>query len=351
MYSIVKKIILVFIISLFWTSGLPAEKSPEVLLRYGLQENIIKIVLESGDDMIKNSKTTTSLSSLKIEFPSDFELKKQKEFTFETTKKDRWVSINLKEISDVRTYRLTSPARIVFELKTVQKTQPAAQKPQNETSKQPDQKTQSPGQTPVQKPEQGPSLPPEKSHIVKTVVIDPGHGGYEFGITSKDLKEKDINLNLSKDLAYALSKKGIKALLTRKVDQSVPINERSNFANRNKPDLFLSIHSSLSDKFIIYVSASEDMITDPDIKPYSLSEKQNKHAERSRDLSKAISESLKNEFKADTISREMPLPVLSSIDTPAVLIEYPSPLSGVYDQKVRDRFVNSIIKGIAAYEK
>ena len=332
MYSTVKKIILVSILCLFWISGSSAEKSPEVLLRHSQQENIIRIVLESEDDMIKNSRTITSLSSLKIEFPFEFEIAKQKEFIFETTKNDRWVSIDLKEIADVRTYKLTSPPRIVFELKTAQKTQPLIKPP-------------------LKEPDQEPAQPPEKSHSVRTIVIDAGHGGYEFGIKSKDIKEKDINLFLAKDLAHALSKKGFKILLTRKADQSMTINDRTDFSNRNKPDIFLSIHSSLSDKFVIYVSTSGDMITDPDIKQYSLSEGQNRHAENSKNLSNALSESLKNEFKAPIILREMPLPVLSSIDAPAVHIEYPSLISIEYDQKMRERFVNSIIKGLAIYEQ
>lgn len=336
MYSIVKKIILVSIFCLFWISGLSAEKGREVLLRYSQQENIIRIVLEAEDVMIKNSRTITSLSSLRIEFPFEFEIKKQRIFSFETTKMDRWISINLKDIADVRTYKLTSPARIVFELKTAQKTEPPVQPPLQEPDQNPFQET---------------VRPPEKPYSVKKVVIDAGHGGYEFGITSNAIKEKNVNLSLAKDLAHALSKKGLRALLTRKVDQSLTINDRTDFSNRNKPDLFLGIHSSLSDKFVIYVSTSEDMITEPDIKQFSLSENQSRHAENSRKLSNAISEALKIEFKTDIILREMPLPVLSQIDAPAVLIEYPALTSVVYDQKMIGRFVNSIIMGIAAYEE
>ena len=348
MYSIVKKLIIVLIICSFWASGLFAQKIREVSLRFVQQENLVRIVMESDDEMIKNSRTITSLSSLKVEFPFEFEIKKQKDFSFETAKKERWLLVNLKDIADVRTYKLTSPARVVFELKTVQKKQPEIQKPETQPNT---QKSPAVSQQPVQKPNQEPVKPVEKPHTVKTVVIDAGHGGFEFGTSTMEIKEKDVNLNIAKDLANAMSKKGLKVLLTRKADQSLSINDRINLANRNKPDLFLSLHSSMSDKFVIYVPVNEDLISDPEIKPYSLSEKQNKHSESSKKLAKVLAESLKNDFKTDVISREMPLPVINSIDAPAVLIEFPSLLSVVYDQKMRDRVVNSILKGIIAYEQ
>src|SRR5512141_961070 len=105
MYSIVKKLIIVSIICFFWTSGLFAQKTREVSLRFAQQENLIRIVMESDDEMIKNSRTIASLSCLKVEFPFEFEIKKQKDFSFEPIQKERWLLINLKDIADVRTYK------------------------------------------------------------------------------------------------------------------------------------------------------------------------------------------------------------------------------------------------------
>ena len=80
-----------------------------------------------------------------------------------------------------------------------------------------------------------------------TVVIDAGHGGKDPGAVGATLKEKDINLRVALALGKLLEKeKGIKVVYTRKTDVFVDLNERANIANRNKADLFLSIHTNAS---------------------------------------------------------------------------------------------------------
>lgn len=357
MYSIMKKIILILIIGLFTAVSLFAQKNHEVSLRFSKQDNNLRIVLESDEDLMKNSNIVTSLSRIRIEFPYYYELKQQKDFFLETLKKDRFLVINLKDIIDIKSYKLAAPARIVIDLKLEQKiqhetVQQAGQKEQKGAILHTAQKTQ-PGvaQKAGQTVQQEGTQPAEKAHKIRVFVIDAGHGGYDYGIVSQDLKEKDFNLNLAKDMGNALLKKGQKVSLTRKVDQSFSITDRINFAMRNKPDIFVSIHSSSSDKFAVYISSTEDQTSDAAVKLYSTSTRQNKNIEKSRDLSKRIGDSIKGEFDTDVILREMPLPVLNSIDAPAVLIEYPSLKSRTYDQKMRDKILNSILKGIAAYEQ
>ncbi len=352
-----KKIILILIISLFTAVSLFAQKNHEVSLRFSKQDNNLRIVLESDEDLIRNSNIVTSLSRIRIDFAEQYELKQQKDFIFEILKKDRFLVINLKDIIDIKSYKLAAPARIVIDLKLEQKiqhetVQQAGQKEQKGAILHTAQKTQ-PGvaQKSGQTVQQEGTQPAEKAHKIRVFVIDAGHGGYDYGIVSQDIKEKDFNLNLAKDLGNALLKKGQKASLTRKVDQSFSITDRINFAMRNKPDIFISIHSSSSDKFAVYISSTEDQTSDAAVKLYSTSTRQNKNIEKSRDLSKRIGDSIKGEFNTDVILREMPLPVLNSIDAPAVLVEYPSLKSRTYDQKMRDKILNSILKGIAAYEQ
>ena len=86
------------------------------------------------------------------------------------------------------------------------------------------------------------------------------------------------------------------------------------------------------------------------MKLYSLAAKQGRHIEKSRTLAKAIGGFLKETFKGDVFTRELPLPVLNSMDATAVLIEYPSLQLNSYDQKMRDLFVNAVVKGIRSYE-
>lgn len=81
---------------------------------------------------------------------------------------------------------------------------------------------------------------------IKTVVIDPGHGGHDPGTVSSGAKykEKDIVLSVGLKLGSMIKSKypHIKIIYTRSSDKFVPLAERSDIANRNKADLFISIH-------------------------------------------------------------------------------------------------------------
>ncbi len=85
---------------------------------------------------------------------------------------------------------------------------------------------------------------------IRTVVIDPGHGGKDPGaVGRKGLKEKDINLSVGLKLGKILEKKqGMKVIYTRTKDKFVPLNKRTQLANSKKADLFISIHTNASKK-------------------------------------------------------------------------------------------------------
>lgn len=84
---------------------------------------------------------------------------------------------------------------------------------------------------------------PVKKGIV--VVIDPGHGGRDPGaIGHNGIKEKDIVFAISLQVRDMLkSKPGITPILTREKDIFIPLSERTEFANKQKADLFVSIHA------------------------------------------------------------------------------------------------------------
>jgi N-acetylmuramoyl-L-alanine amidase len=85
---------------------------------------------------------------------------------------------------------------------------------------------------------------------IKTIVIDPGHGGKDPGaIGPRGLREKDITLYVGKKLGNKLKKEhGVKIVYTRTRDIFVPLNERTEIANSRKSDLFISIHTNASKK-------------------------------------------------------------------------------------------------------
>jgi len=86
-------------------------------------------------------------------------------------------------------------------------------------------------------------------HSVQVIVIDPGHGGKDPGAIGKVLKaqEKDVNLAVSLKLKALLEEElGVKVLMTRNDDSFVSLNDRTRFANENKADLFISVHTNAS---------------------------------------------------------------------------------------------------------
>ncbi|MCK4940662.1 N-acetylmuramoyl-L-alanine amidase [candidate division WOR-3 bacterium] len=82
------------------------------------------------------------------------------------------------------------------------------------------------------------------SDRVGSIVIDPGHGGVDPGaIGKKGLYEKDVNLAIGKMLMQLVEDSlKIKVIITRDRDFYLSLKERTNIANRNAADLFVSIH-------------------------------------------------------------------------------------------------------------
>lgn len=88
--------------------------------------------------------------------------------------------------------------------------------------------------------------PSESALKLRTVVIDPGHGGKDAGCISRDRKtyEKNLTLSISKLLGEKISAAypDVKVVYTRSTDKYITLNDRAEIANRNHADLFISIH-------------------------------------------------------------------------------------------------------------
>lgn len=84
---------------------------------------------------------------------------------------------------------------------------------------------------------------------IKTVVIDPGHGGKDPGaIGTNKVKEKDVVLAVSLKLGDLIKKNypNVKVIYTRSTDDFIGLAERATVANKAKADLFISIHSNVA---------------------------------------------------------------------------------------------------------
>ncbi len=95
-------------------------------------------------------------------------------------------------------------------------------------------------------PQFRPHMIKDLGHL-KTVVIDPGHGGVENGASSSYGNEKEFTLDVALKLRPLLQAKGFNVVMTREKDELVPLPERARIANATKDSIFISIHFNATD--------------------------------------------------------------------------------------------------------
>jgi N-acetylmuramoyl-L-alanine amidase len=111
--------------------------------------------------------------------------------------------------------------------------------------------------------------PQQEQPGIRTIVIDPGHGGKEVGAVGQGgLLEKDVTLSVARKLAASLaSKTGARVVLTREDDSLVTLDQRTAIANQYKADLFLSVHMNAavvkgakgSETYYLSLEASDEL--------------------------------------------------------------------------------------------
>jgi N-acetylmuramoyl-L-alanine amidase len=202
-----------------------------------------------------------------------------------------------------------------------------------------------PGTAEPPAPELPPALAQPLSASVRTIVIDPGHGGEDDGVRGAGgAKEKDLALAVGRRAKAAIeSRLGIRVLLTRDDDRNVPIDERTAIANNNKADLFVSLHANASLRKAtagasIYVAAFEKSAAQTaaatggrvptfgggsrtiDLVRWDLAQTQ--HIDQSSTFAGILEQTLRSYVPvvAQTVDRA-PLRVLESANMPAVLVE------------------------------
>ncbi|MEY2518642.1 MAG: N-acetylmuramoyl-L-alanine amidase [Verrucomicrobiota bacterium] len=90
-------------------------------------------------------------------------------------------------------------------------------------------------------PQLRPQMIPQKAKI-QTIVLDPGHGGFDKGAGSVFGNEKEYALDVARQLRPLLQAKGFKVIMTRENDVFMPLEVRARIANATKDSIFVSIH-------------------------------------------------------------------------------------------------------------
>jgi len=207
-------------------------------------------------------------------------------------------------------------------------------------------------------------LPVERK--IRTICLDPGHGGKDTGNHLESRSEKTYTLLLAQELAAQLKSAGFNVIFTRTQDTFVELPERPDIANRKKADLFLSLHFNAALSSKSSVSGIETYCITP--VGASSSNAGGKGASASATPANAVEKKsllfayvvhkslVKNLGAEDRGVRRARFAVLREAEMPAILVEsgyltHPTEGKKIYDAAYRRQIATAIVKGIAKYQQ
>ena len=182
----------------------------------------------------------------------------------------------------------------------------------------------------------------------KTIYIDPGHGGRDPGAIYKDIKESDINLQISKYLKEELENNGAKVYLTRIGDYDLSEN---NARNHKKNDLTARarlINESNCDMYISIHLNSDPSPTWNGIQIFYTDNNEN---------NKKIAETIKEQLKLKRKTKELKnMYLFKKISQPGILIEAgfisnPNDRYKLKQSEYQQELSKNITEGIIKYFK
>jgi N-acetylmuramoyl-L-alanine amidase len=218
---------------------------------------------------------------------------------------------------------------------------------------------------------------------VSRIVIDPGHGGHDPGAGGAGVTEAAVVLDVALRLERLLKEQpGVEVVLTRRTDEYVSLEDRTAIANRERADLFLSIHANASKDtrahgiesyFLDFaptpaaaaIAARENavfgkaMSTLPEIvRSIALNNK----ADESRELAAVLEQSMARRLKnlnrnlMDHGVKRAPFVVLIGAVMPSVLVEIsfitnPREAQLLRGDAYRQRVAEALLDGVLRYQK
>jgi N-acetylmuramoyl-L-alanine amidase len=237
-------------------------------------------------------------------------------------------------------------------------------------------------EAPAARSEAPAALPVAPSPGVRTIVIDPGHGGDEQGTRgASGVLEKDLVLDVARRLRSVLDTRlGLRVILTRDDDRVVPHDERASIANNNKADLFISLHANSSpnkgakgaEVFYLSLDGLNDearkMAESPGSKPVPVlgggsrdidlilwDMAQARHLTESAAFAVLVEEELRRrvEMSPNPI-QQAPFRVLVAANMPAVLVEMaflsnPEQETQLTSDEFKNRIVQSLYDAVVRY--
>jgi len=209
---------------------------------------------------------------------------------------------------------------------------------------------------------------------LRTIVLDPGHGGGDEGARGPSgTSEKSVTLAVTSRLKAALEGRlGVRVILTRDGDSAVGLDERAAVANNNKADLFISLHANASVRpsvqgaEVFYLSLEEygdeaqraanaphatlpvfgGGARDIEVVPWSMA--QAGHIERSGTFARTLEAALRARVTMSPRAiMQAPFRVLVGANMPAILLEMGFMTNPAQEQQLgSDAYQNEIVQSI-----
>jgi N-acetylmuramoyl-L-alanine amidase len=202
---------------------------------------------------------------------------------------------------------------------------------------------------------------------VRSIVLDPGHGGKDPGNQEGRRKEKDFTLLLANEVAELLTKAGFAVSLTRDRDTFVELPSRPQVANRRNADLFVSLHFNSADGVGGSAVKGVEVFCMTPVRASSTNARgegsgagaypgnrfDQKNALLGYQIQKALSD--KGGLEDRGLKRAR-FAVLRDATMPAVLVEggfmtSPTDSRRIYDSQQRKRLAQSLVDGIVEYRR
>lgn len=316
------------------------------------EESFTRIIFYSHQKISSFIERSASLLLIRLRLPAETRLKKEP-FSSQVVKSIGWaknaetflVTIQVRPSEfTYESFTLNEPPQLIIDIYPPGESNSLSQEESLLSTSQPP-----PPPLPSSPEESRNSLP----SAIKTIVIDPGHGGTESGARGKlGSLEKDITLDIALRLKEIISRNmAYRVILTREEDIDVPLDTRAAIANNNRADLFVSIHVNSSyrqnahgsEVFFLSLNATDEearrlaylennsseldrKIADPeneeDIKMILWDMAQTAYLKQSSLLAERIQRELNTLLNtANRGIKQAPFKVLTGVACPAVLVE------------------------------
>jgi len=313
-----RKTACLFFLILFLAQALYGESQP-IKLRVGYHRDFLRIVLEGERTLIKKAIVNQKARGVLVTFPDgEISIEHEGDIRIPYRKLGQGaILFSPGNFRGLKVFTLSRPDRLVIDVYLENVSKRTVEEPLR----------------------------------LRMVIIDPGHGGYEYGITSGQYREKNVVLDIAKRLGALIGRGSTKAEFTRRSDLYMSLSERVKFANSKGADLFISLHVGNHEGVVIYLPVVTDSTPDY-IRAYLINRGQMDYLDRTSALARAIREAIASDLGEEMVTIEpLPYSILSRIEAAAVLVELPSFEDINYTDDFKSRIAKTIYRGLYIYEE